>query len=100
MISIQTQKCKSNLRRQQVFTKTKDRKNSDFAWDRMPLELRPNWKRKKESAGARKKIKVVNIEETLKVLEEKEKVKVPEVVEKESDAEDNEEVSIECCSNR
>lgn len=60
----------------------------------MPLELRPNWKRKKESVGPRKKIKVVNIEETLKVLEEKEKVKVPEVVEKESDADDNEEV---CC---
>lgn len=58
----------------------------------MPLELRPNWKRKKEAVGPRKKIKVVNIEETLKVLEEKEKVKVPEVVEKESDADDNEEV--------
>lgn len=34
----------------------------------------------------------MNIEETLKNLEEKEKVKVPEVVEKDSDAEDNEEV--------
>lgn len=79
---------------QQVFTKTKDRKNSDFAWDRMPLELRPNWKRKKEAVGQRKKVKVVNIEETLKVLEEKEKVKVPDVVEKESDGDDNEEVLI------
>lgn len=77
---------------QQVFTKTKDGKNSDFAWDRMPLELRPNWKRKKEVVGPRKKVKVVNIEETLKVLEEKEKVKVPEVVEKESDADENDEV--------
>lgn len=58
----------------------------------MPLELRPNWKRKKTAVGSNKKIKVVNIEETLKVLEEKEKVKAPEAVEKESDADDNEEV--------
>ncbi|KAG4069106.1 hypothetical protein HA402_008417 [Bradysia odoriphaga] len=79
----------------QVFSKTKDRKNSDFAWERMPVELRPNWKRKKETVGARKKIKVVNIEETLKVLEEKEKVKVPDVVEKESDADDNDEEEID-----
>lgn len=79
---------------QQVFTKPKDRKDSDFSWERMPLELRPNWKRKKETVGTKKKIKVVNIEETLKVLEEKEKVKVPEVVEKESDADDNEEVRV------
>lgn len=44
----------------------------------MPAELRPNWKRKlNQKEGARKRAKDVNIEETLKVLEQKEKTKRP-----------------------
>lgn len=41
----------------------------------MPAELRPNWKRKSTTTtdGPRKKSKVVNVDETLKVLEQKEK---------------------------
>lgn len=40
----------------------------------MPAELRPNWKRKAISTdGHRKKAKTVNVEETLKALEQKEK---------------------------
>lgn len=39
----------------------------------MPAELRPNWKRKVNAAEVRqKKMKVVNVEETLKALEQKE----------------------------
>lgn len=39
----------------------------------MPAELRPNWKRKVNASEMRqKKIKVVNVEETLKALEQKE----------------------------
>lgn len=44
----------------------------------MPAELRPNWKRKlNQKEGSRKLVKDVNIEETLKVLEQKEKSKKP-----------------------
>lgn len=44
----------------------------------MPAELRPNWKRKlNQKEGSRKAAKDVNIEETLKVLEQKEKSKRP-----------------------
>lgn len=44
----------------------------------MPAELRPNWKRKlNQREGSRKLAKDVNIEETLKVLEQKEKTKKP-----------------------
>lgn len=40
----------------------------------MPSELRPNWKRKFTGKdGHSKIIKIVNLEETLKVLEQKEK---------------------------
>lgn len=39
----------------------------------MPAELRPNWKRKLNATGSSKAAKVVNIEETLKALEQKEK---------------------------
>lgn len=39
----------------------------------MPAELRPNWKRKVNATEVRqKKMKVVNVEETLKALEQKE----------------------------
>lgn len=42
----------------------------------MPAELRPNWKRKlNQKEGSRKLVKDVNIEETLKALEQKEKIK-------------------------
>lgn len=41
----------------------------------MPAELKPNWKRKSSAKGATssRTAKVVNIEETLKTLEQKEK---------------------------
>lgn len=40
----------------------------------MPAELRPNWKRKLNTKdGTRKIAKDVNVEETLKALEQKEK---------------------------
>lgn len=46
---------------------------SAFVWSSMPAELRPNWKRKANAAEVRqKKMKVVNVEETLKALEQKE----------------------------
>lgn len=39
----------------------------------MPAELRPNWKRKLQvKDGLRKQAKIVNVEETLKALEQKE----------------------------
>lgn len=42
-------------------------------WSSMPAELRPNWKRKVNATEVRqKKMKVVNVEETLKALEQKE----------------------------
>lgn len=48
--------------------------NGAFHWQLMPSELRPNWKRKLTTKDDRSKIsKVVNLEEKLKVLEQKEK---------------------------
>lgn len=45
-----------------------------FNWAFMPSELKPNWKRKANAKdGSSKLKKVVDIEETLKVLEQKEK---------------------------
>lgn len=42
----------------------------------MPPELRPNWKRKLNTKGGSKKsTKDVNVEETLKALEQKEKTR-------------------------
>lgn len=51
-----------------------ERRIQSFAWDYMPAELRPNWKRKlhTKDGKANKVAKVVNIEETLKALEQKE----------------------------
>lgn len=50
--------------------------NGAFNWSMMPLELRPNWKRKLNIRnGPRKMAKDVNVEETLKVLEKKEENK-------------------------
>lgn len=47
--------------------------NGAFNWAFMPEELRPNWKRKHSSKNNANKVKkVVNIEETLKALEQKE----------------------------
>lgn len=52
--------------------------NGAFNWAHMPSELRPNWKRKLiQIEGGRKMVKDVNIEETLKALEQKEKSKRP-----------------------
>lgn len=45
----------------------------------MPAELKPNFKRKLTTKGVKSKVgKVVNIEETLKTLEQKEKTKKTE----------------------
>lgn len=42
----------------------------------MPPELRPNWKRKLNTkSGSKKLTKDVNVEETLKALEQKEKTR-------------------------
>lgn len=42
----------------------------------MPAELRPNWKRKYGTKDGNKKVaKDVNVEETLKALEQKEKIR-------------------------
>lgn len=41
----------------------------------MPAELKPNWKRKFGMRDSANVAKDVNVEETLKVLEQKEKVK-------------------------
>lgn len=50
--------------------------NGAFNWAMMPAELRPNWKRKQHLKEASRKLaKDVNIEETLKALEQKEKNK-------------------------
>ena len=50
--------------------------NGAFNWSMMPAELRPNWKRKLHTKdGSRKLAKDVNVEETLKALEQKEKTR-------------------------
>lgn len=47
---------------------------SAFNWSYMPAELKPNWKRKSNAKDGSSKVrKVVDIEETLKALEQKEK---------------------------
>ncbi|XP_031634195.1 DNA-directed RNA polymerase III subunit RPC7 [Contarinia nasturtii] len=50
--------------------------NGAFNWSMMPAELRPNWKRKANSKDVNRKMaRDVNVEETLKALEQKEKNK-------------------------
>lgn len=58
----------------------------------MPAELRPNWKRKYGASG-RNVAKDVNVEETLKALEQKEKVKKTENVKVEDEDKNSENVS-------
>lgn len=59
-----------------MLKKTNDKNSGDYPWNHMPADLKPNWKRKKDAATefsiAKKKKITVNIEEKLKVLEEKE----------------------------
>lgn len=59
---------------QRVLTNTKDQNSGDFNWNRLPADLRPNFKRKNDTNDEinTKKKKFVNLEEKLKVLEEKE----------------------------
>lgn len=60
----------------------------------MPAELRPNWKRKlNQKEGSRKLVKDVNIEETLKVLEQKEKSKRPGGAANDDETKESENVS-------
>lgn len=60
----------------------------------MPAELRPNWKRKlHQKEGSRKIAKDVNIEETLKVLEQKEKSKRPGGAQNEEGTKESDNVS-------
>lgn len=60
----------------------------------MPAELRPNWKRKLHlKDGSRKLAKDVNIEETLKALEQKEKSKKVDGAPNDDDNKESENVS-------
>lgn len=60
----------------------------------MPGELKPNWKRKLNlKEGSRKLVKDVNIEETLKALEQKEKIKKPGGVQNDDETKEGEGVS-------
>lgn len=68
-------------------------------WPSMPAELRPNWKRKVNAADVRqKKTKIVNVEETLKALEQKEISRKRKEIDihavKEEAKSDNDEVNI------
>lgn len=69
--------------------------NGAFNWAMMPAELRPNWKRKLHHKNSSKKIpKDVNVEETLKVLEQKEKLKKTDGTAADDDDKESENV---CC---
>lgn len=86
---------------QRVLTKRKQKNTGDFAWDRLPADLKPNWKRKKDAAAAGglvKRQKFVDVEEKLKVLEEKEKDRVMAGVDKEATvkAESDDEDQVNC----
>lgn len=60
----------------------------------MPAELRPNWKRKQSQKEVCKKVaKDVNIEETLKMLEQKEKGKKGDGVANDDENKESENVS-------
>lgn len=48
--------------------------NGPFNWSMMPAELKPNWKRKFGMRDSANVAKDVNVEETLKALEQKEKI--------------------------
>lgn len=79
-----------------MLTKTKDKNSGDFLWNQMPADLKPNWKRKKDAAtesGAKKKKINVNIEEKLKVLEEKEQGIQQEQTGVKNETDDDEEVT-------
>lgn len=64
----------SEMRRNSITSEQIERRLQSFTWDYMPAELRPNWKRKSNAKDeqATKVAKVVNIEETLKALEQRE----------------------------
>lgn len=64
----------------------------------MPAELRPNWKRKASGKDiGRKMAKDVNVEETLKVLEQKEKnKKTGETKLDDEETKESEAVSVSC----
>lgn len=67
--------------------------NRTFLWNMMPPELKPNWKRKKDTETVVKpKIRVVNVEEKLMALEKREVATdgVPVKEEKDSDEEGQE----------
>lgn len=67
--------------------------NGAFNWAMMPAELRPSWKRKSQHKdGSRKLAKDVNIEETLKVLEQKEKNKKVDGVPNQDETKESENV--------
>ncbi|XP_055300705.1 DNA-directed RNA polymerase III subunit RPC7 [Sitodiplosis mosellana] len=58
------------------FLESSQVENGAFNWSMMPAELRPNWKRKLNTKdGSKKLAKDVNVEETLKALEQKEKTR-------------------------
>lgn len=63
----------------------------------MPAELKPNWKRKlMHKEQSRKLAKDVNIEETLKALEQKEKIKKPGGPQNDDENKESENVCIGC----
>lgn len=61
----------------------------------MPAELRPNWKRKLHHKNSSRKVpKDVNVEETLKALEQKEKMKKPDGTPGDDDDKESENVCV------
>lgn len=68
--------------------------NGAFNWSMMPAELRPNWKRKYGARDALNVAKDVNVEETLKALEQKEKIKKTDNIKTEDEDKNSESVSI------
>lgn len=79
-----------------MLTNTKDQNSGDFVWNRLPADLRPNFKRKKElnSGLNTKKKKFVNVEEKLKVLEEKEQTNLANKQNVKADTDEEDEVII------
>lgn len=77
-----------------------ERKFGSFTWDHMPAELKPNFKRKASGKSTQPKIvKLVNVEETLKALEQKEVSSKKKQLEKEVKKEgtkDSDEENV-CC---
>lgn len=81
-----------------------ERKFGSFAWDHMPAELKPNFKRKLTTKNGQAKVaKLVNVEETFKALIQKEasgnkKLDMTREDQKDSDDEDVCEFGLLLCS--